>query len=90
MAQMLEIWYVTLPSSPLPSLFKNIFKNLLLQNHMAQMLEIGCVILPSGLLIKFVQMKVPGSKMAPGQRVLGLNHINTLKYSKFFLLGSDA
>ena len=61
---MLEIWYILLPSGPLPNLFsrrsqgqrcpqagegvlgsnhgmhRNIFKNLLLQNHLSLMLEI--------------------------------------------------
>ena len=51
-------------------------KNLLLQNHLAQMLEIWYVALPSGPLPISVQMKVPGSKMAPRQGVLGSNHRN--------------
>ena len=46
---------------------RKILKNLLLQNHLAQMLEIWYIALPSGPLSIFVQMKVPGSKMAPRQ-----------------------
>ena len=46
---------------------RKILKNLLLQNHLAQMLEICYVALPSSLLPIFVQMMVPGSKMALGQ-----------------------
>ena len=45
---------------------RNIFKNLL-QNHLAQMFEIWYIALPGGPLTKFVQMKVPGSKMASCQ-----------------------
>ena len=52
---------------------RKILKNLLLQNHLAQMLEIWYVALPSG---PSVQMKVPVSKMAPCQGVLGSNHRN--------------
>ena len=55
---------------------RKVLKNLLLQNHLAQMLEIWYVALPSGPLPIFVQMKVPGSKMAPRQGVLGSNHRN--------------
>ena len=43
---------------------RKIFKNLLIQNHLAQMLEIWYVALPSGPLPIFVQMMVPGYKMA--------------------------
>ena len=55
---------------------RKILKNLLLQNHLAQMLDIWYVALPSSLLPSFVQMKVPGSKMAPRQGALGSNHRN--------------
>ena len=55
---------------------RKILKNLLLQNHLAQMLEIWYVALPSGPLPIFVQMKVPGSKMASRQGVLSSNHRN--------------
>ena len=55
---------------------RKILKTLLLQNHLAQMLEIWYVVLPSGPLPIFVQMKVPGSKMAVRQGVLGSNHRN--------------
>ena len=55
---------------------RKILKNFLLQNHLAQMLEIWYVALPSGPLLISVQMKVPGSKMAPRQGVLGSNHRN--------------
>ena len=34
----------------------------------------------------FVQMKVPESKMSPGQGVLGSNHSNTQKVFNYFLL----
>ena len=54
---------------------RKILKNLL-QIHLAQMLEIWYVALPSGPLPISVQMKVPGSKMAPRQGVLGSNHRN--------------
>ena len=40
-------------------------KNLLLQNCLAQGLEIWYIALPGGPFTKFVQTKVPGSKMAP-------------------------
>ena len=53
---------------------RKILKNLLLQNHLAQMLEIWYVALPSGPLP--ISLKVPGSKMAPRQGVLGSNHRN--------------
>ena len=57
---------------------RNTYKNIknLLQTHLAQMLEIWYVALPSGPVPIFVQMKVPGSKMAPRQGVLGSNHRN--------------
>ena len=54
---------------------RKILKNLL-QNHLAHMLEIWHVALPCGPLPISVQMKVPGSKMAPRQGVLGSNHRN--------------
>ena len=55
---------------------RKILKNLPLQNHLAQMLEIWYVALPSGPLPISVQMKVPGSKMAPRQGILGSNYRN--------------
>ena len=55
---------------------RKILKNLLLQNHLAQMLEIWYVTLPRGPLPISVQMKVPGSKMAPRQGVQGSNYRN--------------
>ena len=55
---------------------RKILKNFLLQNHLAQMLEIWYVALPSGPVPIFIQMKVPGSKLAPCQGVLGSNHRN--------------
>ena len=55
---------------------REILKTLLLQNHLAQMLEIWYVALASGPVPIFIQMKVPGSKLAPRQGVLGSNHRN--------------
>ena len=52
---------------------KNI-QNFLLQNHLAQVLGIWYV-----TLLKFVQIKVPGSKMVSPQGDLGLNHRITWK-----------
>ena len=46
---------------------RKILKNLLLQNHLAQMLDIWYVALSSGPFSIIVQIKVPGSKMAPRQ-----------------------
>ena len=46
---------------------RNIFKNLLLQNHSAQLFEIWYEALPSAPLPSLFQMKVLGSKMTSGQ-----------------------
>ena len=54
---------------------KKNYKNLFPQNHLPKGLEIWYVALPSGPSPSL--MKVPASKMALPQGVLGLKHRNT-------------
>ena len=84
LAEILEIWYVTLSSSPLPNLFKivpglqvkYIYKNLI----QAQLLEIWYVALSCGLN-QACSNSGPGSKMG----VLGLNYRNTQENIEIFV-----